>query len=1029
MYKENKNISHDNIDFDAENKQFQTLINALSLVIWDVNTEGLCVSASKEWMEYTGQSSTQAEGLGWIDSLDTTNKEDFIGAYVSGVQKQNAFGCRTRVWCESDKKFVDSDLYFAPVTDAKNLVTGWICALRNIEAEQVNLEKIQLALQLTPYPMLVLDSNGVINMVNAALIELLGYSKEEIQGANLENLISMGSIDEYRKYISCSDRVSISTPSRSGKCVEVITKKSGLSKVEMKLSIIVLDGKIFKILSIQNIGASEDVANLLNLPVEKLQLEVLKRQRDLEESDAKLTESRLMYEKLYNFSPDMYMSVYPGKGIILQCNNTVVEKLHYSSKEEIIGKNIFDLYAPECHEKVRTCFEVFNETGKVENTELVAMDKYGVRVPVELKVGSIVDADGKVLYSLSCWRDISVEKQLKIEHQQYFRLDVINRATKIASNAKDLHDSLKKTIDFICEVTSWPVAQVFLVTEFDQRLLPAKIYHAPDDTYKLFLDEISAADYADHRNLPYKIYKEKKPVWIDDLSENDFFHCCDIANKLGLKSAIGFPVIVENQVIAICEFYSTKPENMKENYKHLFKVLGEQVGHVFERKRVEKQYELLTHFDAATSIPNRRFFQENLDEAISKCKEHNKKLALIYIDIDNFKKVNDSLGHSIGEQFLVEVSVMLKKVVTSIYNLARMGGDEFALIVEGANPEKESAEICKKIKSMFSNSIYIQGYEITLTLSIGISIFPEAGNDSETLLRHADLAMYRAKNLGRNQFQYFSNEINKLYQRQVLIEDHLRHAVEKDELSLVYHPLVDIDKMAVSGVEVLLRWNNGLLGNIGPQEFIPIAEEIGIMDQIGGWVITRCIEEINNLKRTYANDEFWSGFHIAVNVSACQLLSNDIVSNLNMLLERYKLDPKFFVIELTETALMENIDKASHVLSELHSAGFGIAIDDFGTGYSSMSYLKSLPFTSLKIDQSFVRDVMRDENDAAIVKTIIQMGKIMNLEIIAEGVESKEQLSFLQAHGCNYAQGYLFEKPMPIDRLLDYIKPGSLESN
>jgi diguanylate cyclase (GGDEF)-like protein len=424
-----------------------------------------------------------------------------------------------------------------------------------------------------------------------------------------------------------------------------------------------------------------------------------------------------------------------------------------------------------------------------------------------------------------------------------------------------------------------------------------------------------------------------------------------------------------------------------------------------EISRLLGNIEKLAHYDQLTQLPNRNYFQKRMEYELKTANDRDYKFSLFYIDLDRFKYVNDTLGHDCGDILLKQVANRLMASVDEKSTVARIGGDEFAIIVsESEVIPLEKIASC--IISNFEQEFNINGHDFYITPSIGISIFPESGRNTCDLLKNADTAMYFAKEEGKNRFKFFNPGLNEVMSKKVQIESRLRRSLEEDHFSLFFQPQIDLMTENIVGIEALIRWNDPQLGIIPPIEFIPVAEETGLIEPIGMWVIKTACLQLKEWQNLGFND-----VSISVNVSIRQFQNPNFVSEVKKILAVSKLSPKYLKMEITESVL-QNINKTLKVLNELRDLGIQIAIDDFGTGYSSLSYLKNMPVTYLKIDKSFMEDIS-DNINGPIVKTIIDMGRNMNFTVIAEGVESKEQLAFLRKNHCYVGQGYLFSKPLP----------------
>ena len=439
-------------------------------------------------------------------------------------------------------------------------------------------------------------------------------------------------------------------------------------------------------------------------------------------------------------------------------------------------------------------------------------------------------------------------------------------------------------------------------------------------------------------------------------------------------------------------------------------------------KMVEKELGMIAHSDSLTGLPNRAAFLQVLQRMVRLASQKDAKFSVLYIDLDDFKKVNDSLGHTCGDRFLVEVSKRLKSACRNEDYLARVGGDEF-VIVSGvfADPNIPSL-IAQRIIDNMAPPIVIDHKELYSTPSMGIAVYPEAGDNAELLLKNADTAMYEAKRGGKNNFAYYTRELDVTVCRRLSVEDRLRKAVGNNELSIVYQPVINLQNRKVVGFESLLRWHNAQLGEVSPAEFIPIAEETGLIVTLTDWLIARVIPQFSYWKKRY---QLASNYMMSVNISALQLSDEKLVNQINLACEKYRVPPQNFVLEITETALMANIDCVESTIAKLREKGFGVAIDDFGTGYSSLTAVKRLPITHLKMDQGFIQGVGNSE-DQAIIKTMLNLGELMNLTVIAEGIEDEDQVAYLQKHHCLYAQGFCLGEPMSAIEIDRYLQ--SLES-
>jgi diguanylate cyclase (GGDEF)-like protein/PAS domain S-box-containing protein len=435
------------------------------------------------------------------------------------------------------------------------------------------------------------------------------------------------------------------------------------------------------------------------------------------------------------------------------------------------------------------------------------------------------------------------------------------------------------------------------------------------------------------------------------------------------------------------------------------------------RKQYQAQLMRQAHFDEVTNLPNRVLALDRLSQSLVRAQRRNTKVGLMFIDLDRFKQINDTLGHSIGDSLLGLAGERLLTCVRKEDTVARLGGDEFTVILPDMRLPMDASLVAGKIVEAFGKSFAISGYEVFVTPSIGITVYPDDGREAQTLMRNADAAMYQAKEAGRNNFQFYTPVLNEKAIRRLRVDSLLRQALERRELTVHYQPIIDLRTGRVVAVEALSRWHNPELGQITPDEFIPIAEETGLIMNIGEWVLgTACLQ----MRRW--QDDGLPPLRLAVNVSSRQFRSSRLVHAVTQALHDSDLPPDFLELEITESLLMNDLPETSAILRELNDLGVRLSVDDFGIGYSSLSYLRRFPVNILKIDKSFIGDITTDPDDMTLVDAIIAMGRSLGLEVAAEGVETREQLDLIRARGCDLAQGYHFGRPLPPERFVELFK-------
>lgn len=446
------------------------------------------------------------------------------------------------------------------------------------------------------------------------------------------------------------------------------------------------------------------------------------------------------------------------------------------------------------------------------------------------------------------------------------------------------------------------------------------------------------------------------------------------------------------------------------------------IGMVFDvtrLKRAEKELSQLANYDVLTQMPNRHLFKIMLNQTINRSQRYGQRFAVLFCDLDNFKIINDSLGHGIGDKVLQEAAKRFSHHMRNSDYVSRMGGDEFAIILDNIDDSFDLDLFASRLNTLFQHPYKIDGNEIFSGVSLGIAFYPDNGKSMQELLQQADQALYQAKANGRNCYAYYSHELSLAINRTRSISTSLQYAIKKNELYLTYQPIINLLSNTLSGFEVLCRWHSEEYGHVSPAEFIPIAEESGIIRDIGEWVLKNALEQFKlwvNMENT-----LFSPLMLSINISPVQMLHHEFSNQLISLVNKAGIPAQQIQLELTETMIMSDVKKSNKILQTFTDAGMKIAVDDFGTGYSSLSYLRRLPITSLKIDREFVLDVHQDTNDQSIVRAIINMAKSLQLKIIAEGTENEEQLQFLRDCGCDSVQGFFFSKPLEANKIFDYV--------
>jgi len=481
--------------------------------------------------------------------------------------------------------------------------------------------------------------------------------------------------------------------------------------------------------------------------------------------------------------------------------------------------------------------------------------------------------------------------------------------------------------------------------------------------------------------------------------------------QMGVRSLIHIPLSHAGVLLGVLGFeLSGVEKEWSEVNIVLIKMAGEIFSNALELKRTAEKLDHIAYHDTLTDLPNRMLFIDRLKQALITARHYRRMVAVFFLDLDHFKRINDTLGHVVGDSLLKEVCCRLKTVLSEADTMTRISGDEFTILLTNINYTEDAAKVAEKIAVVLKPPFNVEGHELFLSSSIGISFFPTDGENAENLLKNAETAMYRAKEQGRDTYKLYSSAMNARAFERLVLENSLRHALDRNEFRVYYQPLLDIRTGEIAGAEALVRWQHARFGLVPPTEFIPLAEETGLIVPIGEWVLRTACEQIKAWQM-----EGLSPIRIAVNLSTRQFLDENLFQMVERVLGETKLDSDYLELELTEGALMKNVEEIVRTLKQLKALGIRFSIDDFGTGYSSLSNLRRFPINTLKIDYSFVRDITVDPDDAAIAKAIISMAHTLKLEVIAEGVETASQYEFLSSHHCDKLQGFMIGRPVPAD--------------
>lgn len=597
-------------------------------------------------------------------------------------------------------------------------------------------------------------------------------------------------------------------------------------------------------------------------------------------------------------------------------------------------------------------------------------------------------------------------KQRDLQARQE-ELGLIQAITVAANEADTLEDALGEALTLVCQHTKWPVGHAWRINAENTRATSTKIWNvAGPDRFHDFRFAAEQTVFEKGSGLPGMVLASGKAAWIESLADSDNFPRGAICPDPGLNAGLAFPVVTGAQVVAVLEFFSEEICAPNPALLEVLSHVGTQLGRVVERECAREAMRWQAYHDALTSLPNRSLFNDRLTQALAFAERHGQSAAILFLDLDRFKHVNDTLGHSAGDRMLQEVSRRLLPCLGAEDTLARMGGDEFTVLLPGISHAEHALKVAQDLLAALSLPMVIDDRQLFISGSIGISLFPNDGQDSETLLRHADISMYRCKEQGGG-CRLYTQEMDIAARERLTLESQLRHAIDREELVVFYQPQTETTSERTIGFEALVRWRHPTLGLVPPSRFIPLAEETGLILPLGQWVLTEATRQAAQWRKE------GHAMRIAVNLSARQFEQRDLLGSVELALAQSGLPPDALEIEITESVLMAQGDNVVGTLNALKNLGVRLAVDDFGTGYSSLAYLRHFAVDVLKIDRTFVRGLACAEVDVAIVRAVIDLAHAIGLEVVAEGVETAEQRAILAGLGCDILQGYLISRPVP----------------
>jgi predicted signal transduction protein with EAL and GGDEF domain len=609
------------------------------------------------------------------------------------------------------------------------------------------------------------------------------------------------------------------------------------------------------------------------------------------------------------------------------------------------------------------------------------------------------------------------ERTTRVLYDKQQELVLLDAVVAVSNESSTVDEVLQGAVDAVCARTGWPMGHAYVRDPSSGDLVPTTIWHLEQtDQFAAFRRVTEQMSFSGGIGLPGRVLATGRAAWITDVTRDPNFARRD----LGVRGAFALPILVGGEVEAVLEYFTAAAVAPDSALLQGMSQMSRHVGRVLERIRAQEQIAHQAMHDGLTGLPNRLLFRDRVELALARAARHGSFAAVLFLDLDRFKVVNDTLGHRVGDQLLKDVSDRLTATLRASdtvtrfrgdeFTLARFGGDEFVVLCEDLASEDLTVRVAERVQQALLRPFLLAGEEYVVTASIGIAVASAADCDVEGLVRDAEAAMYRAKEGGPGHWELFDEVLRDRALERLGTERALRGALESGELQLHYQPIVALDGGSIQAVEALVRWQHPERGLVMPDEFIPIAEESALILQVGAWTLREACEQACRWRERFGDR---APLPVSVNLSARQLAQAELPKIIGQVLKETGLRAGDLAIEITETALIENSSVPAASLRELKSLGVKIMLDDFGTGYSSLSHLGRFPIDVLKIDRSFVMHLGAGGDDTAIVHAIAAMARALGLEVVAEGVESAEQAAEARALGCGWAQGYFFARPGP----------------
>jgi len=779
--------------------------------------------------------------------------------------------------------------------------------------------------------------------------------------------------------------------------ISSLSRTPGLASHRTKSVVCRSDGKELRVeIALTSIRVKDDIIVTLHM----------RDISELERSEELLQEHALRYRQLVERSPEPVLV--HRDGVLLLVNAACLRLFGATQEEDLLSRNVSELIGAEhlsaFYGLARAADSITPSSGHFLEQTWHALD--GSERILEV-AGSQLDYAGRPAVQVVL-RDITERK--RSESLQAAQNHVLN----LIAQGSELPHIMRTLVDHIEAHAPRARCSVMVLDSTGTMLTQLT---APSFSER-FQTAVENTPLSDSDGVCGVAAFRCEPVIVSDI-EHDPLTCRWVGLAVGehIKAASSWPVMGrQGQLLGTIALYYPNHSTPDPTELSLVAICTDLAGIAIESRVAEERIRFLAHYDELTALPNRFLFNQLLETALARAQRRGHKIAALFLDLDRFKNINDTLGHAVGDQVLREISGRFRAAVRTSDQLARMGGDEFFLLIDEIDDVSIVIDVARRVLAEAARPFFAGAEECQLSASIGISLYPEDGSDAETLLKNSDIAMYRAKSLGKNNFQFYSATKNIHTVERLALESRLRRAIDNHEFVLHYQPRVHLESGRVTGVEALVRWRHPERGLVSPLEFIPIAEETGLIVALGHQVLAMALSDARRLPALDAVP-----IRVAVNLSTRQLDDPNLVRDIAALLAQNNLEANRIELEITETMLIHNPDHAEKVINELHQLGLGVSLDDFGTGYSSLTYLKRFPLEAVKIDRSFIKDLPLDLNDLAIAEAIIAMAHALDLKVVAEGVETDEQVASLRALGCDEYQGFIYSQPVPFPELIELL--------